>query len=188
MPNVGLEMRRVKDLSVEEWEVLSQKLDSLMIELSYDSKRALTLEKYKRYNRKEERVQSEWLEFFRKCRSEDVKLLPPDVPNKEKYIGCQWYSLWFSTVGAEEELFVPKELNIRPAAGWGSYFFKDRESVVMEKIEMLFLGPFRTYYKCIPPVTSAFETEAERKESEENGFALAVLMDRQLRNIVFPIR
>ncbi len=186
MPNIGLEMRRIKDLSVEEWEVLSQKLNSLMIELNYDSKRVVTSEMY---NIKEERVQSEWLEFFRKCRPEDVKFLPSDVPNNmEKYIGCLWYSLWFSTVGAEKELFVPKELNIRPATGWGPYFFKDRESMVMEKIEMLFLGPFRTYYKCIPPVTRSFRTEAERKESEENGFALAALMDRQLRNIVFPIR
>jgi hypothetical protein len=184
MPNVGLEMRRIKDLSVEEWNILSQKFGYLMLELGYDKKRVL---ESKTHKWSDGIKKYEWIEFCRMCKLKDLELVPPDVPNKEGYIGCRWYSLWFSTKGPEEELFVPRELDMRPATGWGSYFFKDRESVVLEKIEMLFLGPFRTYYKCLSPVTRNFRTEAERKESEENGFALAVLMDHQLRSAVFPI-
>lgn len=177
MPDVGLEMRRIKDLSVGEWEVLSRGFSSLMVELGYDSNRIITSEIR---NRREGKVLCGWLEFVRLCKPEDAELLPLDVPDKEKYIGRRWYSLYFSTEGAEEEFFVPRELTIEPSVGEGSYFFKNTESIVMEKIEMLFLGPFRTYYKCLSPVTRNFTTEAERKESEENGFALAVLMDRQL--------
>jgi len=184
MPKIGLEMRRIKDLSLEEWNILSQKFESLMLELGYDNKRIL---ESKMHKWSDGIKKHEWLEFYNLCKPKDIKLLPSDVYNKENYMGSRWYTIWFSTRGPEEELFVPRELEIRPSIGWGSYFLKDRESVVMEKIEMLFLGPFRTYYKCISPVTRNFRTEAERKESEENGFALAVLMDSQLRNAVFPI-
>lgn len=184
MPNIGLEMRRIKDLSIDEWNILNQKFESLMLELRYDNKRIL---ESKIHQWRDGKKKHEWLEFYNLCKPEDIETIPPDVFDREKYVGCRWYSIWFSTRGPEEEFFIPRELEVRPSTGWGSYFVKNKESVVLEKIEMLFLGPFRTYYKCLSPVTRNFRTEAERKESEENGFALAVLMDRQLRNAVFPI-
>ncbi len=185
MPEVGIELRRVTKLSVEEWAALIDKFESLMKEIQY-KKRDFSPDDYAHKGEKTER--HEWFNFFRLCASEDMVNIRSDVPNRDGYLGCRWYSFYFSADSSVEDLFVPWRIWIRPGAGWGSYFIKDDwEMILMEKIEINFLGPFRTYYKCLTPVAKIFRAETERQQAQENGFALAVLMDRQLRNIVFPI-